>query len=158
MTVFRRRRILGSLGAAGAFLPILRSMPTYGATGNFAKRFIFIFTPNGTLPSKWLTSGGETGFTFPAGSVMESLNPFVSDLVAIQGIDNKNPQSSGHPWAFPSLVSGVPNIRTKHYTSGGISIDQAIATKLGSNVPFQALQLGVNTKYAFGMDAKNYVS
>ena len=52
-TKFTRRRLLGGLGAATVALtsPIWKPATTFGAAGKPYKRFIGIFSANGTIPS-----------------------------------------------------------------------------------------------------------
>ena len=59
-----RRDMLRYLGASSLALPILsRDRPAFADHGEAHKRIIFFFTPNGTVPSTFWPSGGETNFT-----------------------------------------------------------------------------------------------
>jgi hypothetical protein len=139
---FSRRRLLKSIGAGAALLPMLRSDPTDAAcyVGGIKRMYILAWT-NGMLSSinKWATTGNDpTSWTL--GDFQASLQPYMSDLLLLNGIDYKlikdqpgSGERTGHS-AFPGMLTGAYYSLLSSSTSsdlgGGISIDQYIGNQL----------------------------
>jgi hypothetical protein len=106
----------------------------------FARRIIVFFTPNGTVHQHWRPSGTETSFTFPAGSVLEPLTRHLSNLLVCEGLDFL--QVDNHDAGMANMLTGGG---TAQSTSGGLSVDQFLARKIGQSARFQSLEFGVQT-------------
>src|SRR5262249_25441005 len=135
MSTFGRRQFGRCLGAAlfaSAFAaPIARAgnAPT-------AKRIVFFFSPNGTVHKFWRPTGTETSFTLGAGSILEPLAPIQMDVLVCDGID-----FVGFDNHEPGMRGMLTANGTASMPSGGMSVDQFIAKKLG----VAPLQFGVQT-------------
>ena len=82
-----RRRFFQSVGAgaaASATLPFLTHSASR-AQEEFPKRFIVMFTANGTIPWEWSPDGGETDFRLKR--ILEPLEVHRNDLLILDGID-----------------------------------------------------------------------
>jgi hypothetical protein len=91
-----------------------------------AKRLVVFFSPNGTIHPFWRPQGADASFTFPAGSILEPLAPIQQDVVVCDGVDFVG---------FDNHAPGMRGMLTANGTTGGntggMSVDQLIATKLG---------------------------
>jgi Protein of unknown function (DUF1552) len=139
---FSRRRLLKSIGAGAALLPMLRSDPADAAcyVSGIKRMYILAWT-NGMLSSinKWATAGNDpTSWTLSA--FQASLQPYMSDLLLLNGIDYKvikdqpgSGERTGHS-AFPGMLTGayynLLSSSTSSDLGGGISIDQYIGGQL----------------------------
>jgi hypothetical protein len=101
------------------------------AAAPFARRLIVFFTPNGTVHQHWRPSGTETDFTFPVGSVLEPLTPHRANHLVCDGIDFLQVDNHGGG--------------TAQSATGGMSLDQFLARKMGQSSRFQSLEFGVQT-------------
>ncbi|HEY0095118.1 MAG TPA: DUF1552 domain-containing protein, partial [Archangium sp.] len=110
------------------------------AAAPFARRLIVFFTPNGTVHQHWRPSGTETAFSFPAGSVLEPLTPHRANLLVCDGIDFL--QVDNHDGGMANMLTGGG---TAQSTTGGMSVDQFLARKIGQSSRFQSLEFGVQT-------------
>jgi hypothetical protein len=153
----------GATGAALA-LPLLNDV--HGAraqsTPAFPKRLIVVFTPNGTIPSAWASTG--SGATFTPGTILQ---PFVTaghqnDLIVVQGLDGKpaldGPGGDAHGTAIGTLLTGTEVLSGMEFLAGcgvagqfcgasgwpgGISVDQYIAKSVGSMTKFLSLDFSI---------------
>src|ERR1700690_4119163 len=139
---FSRRPLLKSIGAGAALLPMLRSDPADAAcyVGGIKRMYILAWT-NGMLSSinQWATTGNDpTSWTL--GAFQASLQPYMQDLLLLNGIDYKlikdqpgSGERTGHS-AFPGMLTGAYYSLLSSSTSadlgGGISIDQYIGGQL----------------------------
>ena len=131
-----RRRFL-RLGASAALAaPFSRLLvPSAHAavdTGS-ARRLLIYFTPNGTTHDHWQTAGAGAQFSFPAGSVLESLTPHQQDLLVLDGIDFEN--ATNHEGGMEAMLTA----------RGSMSIDQVVADEIGAGLRFPSLELSVQT-------------
>ncbi|MFN7920492.1 MAG: DUF1552 domain-containing protein [Bryobacteraceae bacterium] len=152
-TDLSRRTILRGLGAAVA-LPPLEAMfnpngTAYAATGKPVEpRFVFWFNGNGIPEKYWIPR--ETGENFEFTPCLNPLAPFRSDIHVITGLDSAAARLPGPGNSHYPSMSAVVSCRA--YTgrgAGGISIDQAIAAKIGDDSRFRSLQVGVSQE-SFG--------
>jgi hypothetical protein len=92
-----RRSVLRGLGGAAIALRWLEAFaPKKAAAGTEQppKRFIVMFSANGTLPSLWVPNGGETDFKLSP--ILSPLAEHRDDLVIIQGVDQQGAGGDGH--------------------------------------------------------------
>ncbi|MEM9490182.1 MAG: DUF1552 domain-containing protein, partial [Myxococcota bacterium] len=141
-TSLTRRNFNLGLGAsllAAPFLGLLRR-PAAAADSTAAQRLIVVFTPNGTVNRKWRPTGSETSFSFPSGSILEPLTERRNDLVVIDGLDFHG--ASNHEGGMAAMLTGGGGGASE---SGGRSVDQYVASRIGGNSRFPSLELGVQT-------------
>ncbi|WNG35046.1 DUF1552 domain-containing protein [Archangium violaceum] len=136
-----RRQFTAGLGSSLLAAPLLRFLSGEAqAATPVAKRLIVFFTPNGTVHRHWRPSGTETAFSFPAGSMLESLNRHSSKLLVCEGIDFA--EVDNHEAGMANMLTGGGSAQS---ASGGLSVDQYIASKVGQSSRFQSLEFGVQT-------------
>jgi hypothetical protein len=143
--VVSRRSFTASLGMAVLAAPFVQLLAggtrrASAAPATRAKRFVVFFTPNGTVPARWRPTGGETSFSFPAGSILEPVAAFKDRLVVLDELDFKN--ANNHEGGMAAMLTGGPNAGAE---SGGKSIDQYLAGKIGGTTRLKSLEIGVQT-------------
>lgn len=154
---FSRRTMLrgAALGAGALTLPFARSLTGQATDGAPHKRFIAMFTPNGTIADAWTPAGTETSFTL--GRILQPLEPFKSKLIVVDGLDmtvTRISPGSAHQQGAGCLLTGMP-LNDGDFGGGGgassgwasgISIDQHIANELALPTRFKSLELGVGVR------------
>lgn len=150
MKPISRRAILRGAAGAAIALPWLEAMSPRKARGaTTPKRFIVMFSPNGTLPGQWTPTGSETSFTLSP--ILTPLAPHQSDLVIIEGLLQEGGGGDGHQNGIGGMLTGSPLNPGPFAGVGappagwatGPSIDQRIVQALAAPTPFQSLELGV---------------
>ncbi len=145
-----RRRMLKGMGACIA-LPFLEAMSIPGVAsplvGKSPVRTAFLFMPNGVHPDRWTPEKIGTDFSLtPQLLPLESLK---NDIVVIGELMNKNSifkGADGHYAKSASLLTCMPIKQTigDNISSGGVSIDQIIASHVGNETPFPSLEYGLD--------------
>ncbi len=141
---YSRRHLLKSMGAGAALLPLLHADKADAAcyVGGIKRMYIFAWC-NGMLSSinTWATAGNDpTSWTVGSMGFQDSLKPYMSDLLLLNGIDYKfikdmpgSGERTGHA-VFPGMLTGAFYKTLASGTSsdigGGPSIDQYIGTQL----------------------------
>lgn len=128
-----RRLFLKNLGVSAAVLPFVSGLRSLAGdhviSGN--KRLIIVFTPNGTLESKWFPTGNETDFALSP--MLHPLAPYKDKMLILNGINNIVPGrgASAHAVAVASLLTGqemvVADPTSGEGPAAGPSVDQVIA-------------------------------
>jgi hypothetical protein len=142
-----RRHLLHGIGNVAIALPVLEAMGTtkaYAATG-FPKRFVTVFTANGTIYDKWRPTGTAASFTM--GPILTPLAPHQDKLVVIDGLYQKHANGDAHTDGMGAALTGMPIAPTSNSTgyATGISIDQVIAKDIGKTTKLSSLELAVGT-------------
>jgi hypothetical protein len=150
MKMPRRTILRGAAGAAIA-LPWLEAFaPRRARAATTApKRFIVMFSPNGTLPTQWTPTGGETSFTLSP--ILAPLQPHQGDIVVIQGLYQQGAGGDGHQNGISGMLTGTPLNPGPFAGVGappagwatGPSVDQRMADALAAPTKFRSLELGV---------------
>jgi hypothetical protein len=136
MSLLSRRTVLRGAGVALA-LPWLEALPAWGAA--FPKRFAVLFMGNGVNGNHWWATG--TGADMKLSRSLAPLAPLKSKINVINGLFNKPAVGMGiHPGQTGNLLSGVP-IRKGPAVRSGITMDQALATRLGQETRHASLVL-----------------
>ena len=137
-----RRQFTAGLGAALLASPLVRLLngEAHAATLPQAKRLIVVFTPNGTVHQHWRPNGTGSEFTFPAGSILEPLERHRGRLLLCDGLDFVGVDN--HDGGMTHMLTGSG---TASSPSGGMSIDQYVASRLDASVRFKSLEFGVQT-------------
>lgn len=154
MTNLSRRRFSLSLGASLLAAPLLGLLngTLRADASKFAKRLVVFFSPNGTIHKHWRPSGSGAGYSLPAGSILEPLAPHKGDIIVCDGIDYHGVDN--HEAGMSNMLTGGGGAST---TSGGMSIDQYIASKIGKDDRFPSIELGVETS-AWGGNTQTRMS
>ena len=150
-----RRQFLQKLGITGAALPFLSSLPSFagGPTAGNKKRLIFMFSPNGTVPTKfWPDKEGNLANS----PILAPLAPFQGQTAVLKGISNRvGGDGDRHMRGMSCLLTGARlhpgNIQGGSDSPAGwasaISIDQEIKNFLQKNeathTRFGSLEIGV---------------
>lgn len=156
-----RRAFLRGAGGVAVGLPFLASLKLgpFGKAaraaegGPFPKRFIVMFSPNGTIKKNWLPQGDGANFTFSR--ILEPLAPFKDDLLVLDGISMltaKHGVGDGHQTGMGHMLTAVELLEGDLFAgggdsgnagwAGGISVDQAIANVVGKATKLKSLELG----------------
>lgn len=155
-----RRTMLRGAGGVLMGLPLLdvmtsarpvlaQSVPGYTALGH-PKRFIVVFSPNGTIPQNWTPSGAGENFEFSP--ILEPLSPFRNKVLIVDGVDQTGGSGGdAHQSGFQGMLTGQvcnpgPFMGGDGKSAGwanGISVDQRVADVIGQETPFRSLELAV---------------
>ena len=142
MSLHHRRDFLRRLGLSAATLPLLSGLTSlHAAAGAPARRrIIFVFSPNGTIPSEfWPDAVGEK---FGLKRILAPLAPFRDRLLTLRGVNNRvRGDGDGHMRGMSCLLTGIElfpgNIQGGGETpagwASGPSIDQEIRRFLQSD-------------------------
>lgn len=145
-----RRRMLKGMGACIA-LPFLDAMALPGVPKYSPEkspiRTAFLFMPNGVHPEHWTPS--TIGRDFELTRQLKPLEKFRKDILVLGELMNKNSQfkgADGHYAKSASLLTCMPIKQTigDNISSGGVSIDQVIAQKVGNETLFPSLEYGLD--------------
>jgi hypothetical protein len=143
-----RRTFLRGAGAAIA-LPWLESISPVGRAlaSSIAPtpptRMACLFFPNGVWQEAWIPE--KTGDDFELPFSLEPLKDLKSEVLVLSGLDKANSHDGdGHYAKTANFLTGTHITKTtgKDINSGGISIDQLAAKKLGHLTPLASLELG----------------
>jgi hypothetical protein len=162
----RRNFLRGAAGAAIA-LPFMESLgPRRATAATRPKRFVVMASVLGTFPEKfWPREMGAqpwpenrvphrdyaTGNTdyesdaFQLEEIAAPLSAHIKDLIFVEGLDRVN--CSGHG-GYCNWLSGRDGSGKLEEEGQGISLDQAIAQKIGVGTKFESLQVGINNSGA----------
>ncbi len=146
----RRAMLRGAFGA-GIGLPWLEAMAPRRAEARSTaiRRFVVMFTPNGTLPSRWAPSGGETDFELS--TILEPLAEHRNDLVILRGLDQRGGGGDAHQSGIGGALTGT-SLNPGPFSGAGAppagwaagqSVDQRVADVLGGDTRLPSLELGV---------------
>lgn len=142
--------MLRGLGACIA-LPLLDAMALPGvgasAAGKSPIRTAFLFMPNGVHPDRWTPE--SIGPQFSLTPQLQPLESFKKDILILGELMNKNSLfkgADGHYAKSASLLTCMPIKQTigDNISSGGVSIDQVIASNLGEQTLFPSLEYGLD--------------
>lgn len=142
--------MLKGMGACIA-LPFLEAMalPGVGASSNMKSpvRTAFLFMPNGVHPEHWTPENMGTDFNLTR--QLLPLEKFKKDILVLGELMNKNSifkGADGHYAKSASLLTCMPIKQTigDNISSGGVSIDQVIASRVGHETLFPSLEYGLD--------------
>jgi hypothetical protein len=150
-----RRTILRGAGGAAIALPWLEAMalrPARAANGPMpTKRFIVMFSANGTIPSAWTPTAGTSETDFTLSPILAPLQAHQADLVVIGGLNQQGGGGDGHQTGMGGMLTGQPLNAGPFAGVGappagwpmGASVDQRIAEGLAVPTKLRSLELGV---------------
>ena len=147
-----RRTALRGLGVAMA-LPLLETMgwaenpPTSkGGAVRSPVRSAFIMIPNGVVIENWKPKAGATG-ALPR--ILAPLTPIISDILVINNLRHDKAGGNGdgagdHAREAGTFLTGAQCRKTAGSDiQNGVSIDQAMAEKIGIYTSLPSLELGL---------------
>lgn len=132
-------------------LPFLDAMalPGMGAstTAKTPVRTAFLFMPNGVHPDRWTPE--KIGSDFALTRQLQPLENLKQDILVMGQLMNKNSLfkgADGHYAKSASLLTCMPIKQTigDNISSGGVSIDQVIASAVGNETLFPSLEYGLD--------------
>src|SRR5215471_1687410 len=145
-----RRTWLRGAGVAMS-LPWLESISA-GAPASGAERLAepplrmaFLFMPNGVRPDYWTPPGDGEDYEFT--THLKPLENLKSEFLLLENLWNKNSVGrNGHWPKVPAFLSGgfVERTTGGDLDSGGTSMDQLIAQRVGGSTPLPSLELGID--------------
>lgn len=146
-----RRTLLKGIGAAVG-LPLLDAMkpltlfagPPPAIPKKFPVRMAFLYMANGVNPHTWAPKG--VGAEFELSEALQPLAPLKKEILVLQQLWNAATNTGdGHYVKTAAWLTGTTITKTtgSHLRSGGVSIDQMAAQRLGNLTPLPSLELGI---------------
>lgn len=144
-----RRTFLRGAGAAIA-LPFLDSMlPAFGGSqipGKAPVRMAFVYVPNGINPKDW--NPAYEGALGELPRILKPLEPYRNDITLLGNLTHNGGRAlldgaGDHGRCCASYLTGVQPRKTLVDIKSGISFDQIVANKIGSQTRFPSLELGM---------------
>jgi hypothetical protein len=142
-----RRHFLRGVGVALA-LPWMESLPLVGraAAAGMAStpplRLGIVFFSNGVEPEHWWAKG--SGAAMQIGPGLTPMLPHREDMLFIQGLFNETAQASTSPHlGRMNVLSGAPVSLDPTEIRVGTSMDQILASRIGSRTAIPSLVLGI---------------
>lgn len=144
-----RRAILRGAGVSLA-LPWMEALaPAASGSGRTLAepplRAAFLFMPCGVRPESWTPAGD--GEAYEITPHLRALEPLKSEFLLLEQLWNAQAVGRNGHWAkVPAWLSGgyVERSTGRDIDTGGTSVDQVIARRIGTRTPLPTLQLGVD--------------
>jgi hypothetical protein len=146
-----RRFLLRGAGAAMS-LPWLESIAKAAPAKDPGRldapplRMAFLFMPNGVRPDYWTPPGD--GENYEVSPHLKPLEGLKSEFLLLENLWHKNTVGrNGHWPKVPAWLSGgyVERTAGNDLDSGGTSVDQFAAQRIGAQTPLPTLELGIDT-------------
>lgn len=148
-----RRKMLKGLGVMMG-LPLLDAMKPLAvlagpatlanAPKKFPVRMAFLYMPNGVNPKTWTPKG--TGAGFELSEALQPLAALQKEILVLGQLWNAGTNTGdGHYVKTAAWLTGTTITKTtgSNLRSGGVSIDQIAAQRLGHLTPLPSLELGI---------------
>lgn len=126
---------LAALAAPGALVGGARKHPV---------RMAFLYMANGVNPNTWAPKG--TGTQFELSEALQPLAPLQKDILVLQQLWNGATNTGdGHYVKTAAWLTGTTITKTTggNLRSGGVSVDQLAAQRIGHLTPLPSLELGI---------------
>ena len=144
-----RRTILRGAGVSLA-LPWMEAIAPAARRGSRVLaepplRTAFLFMPCGVRPDHW--EPGGTGEQYEIKPHLKALEPLKSEFLLLENLWNAQAVGRNGHWAkVPAWLSGgyVERSTGRDINTGGTSVDQVMASRIGTRTPLPAIQLGVD--------------
>lgn len=144
-----RRTVLRGAGVSLA-LPWLEALAPAARAGTQGLaepplRTAFLFMPCGVRPDHWHPAG--TGEDYAITPHLEAFAPLKDEFLLLQNLWNANAVGRNGHWAkVPAWLSGgyVERSTGRDINTGGTSVDQVIASRIGTRTPLPAIHLGLD--------------
>ncbi|MCC9658467.1 DUF1552 domain-containing protein [Rhodopirellula halodulae] len=108
-------------------------------------RTAFLYFPNGVWENDWVPT--KEGTDYELSPSLQPLSDLKDEFLVLSGLDKKHSHGGdGHYAKTANFLTGMPVAKTtgKDISSGGVSIDQLIAAKVGAETPLPSLELGID--------------
>lgn len=142
-----RRHFLRGMGVALA-LPWMESLPWIGRTTGAATaagpplRLGVVFFSNGVEPAHWWAKGA--GADMQIGPALSPMMPHREDMLFIQGLFSQTAAVSSSPHlGRMNILSGSPVSLDPKEIRVGTSMDQVVASQIGTRTAIPSLVLGI---------------
>ncbi|HMJ52675.1 MAG TPA: DUF1552 domain-containing protein [Polyangiaceae bacterium] len=160
-TKLTRRRLLSGMGSLAVILtsPIWRPATAFGQDAGVApkKRFIGLFSANGTIPSAFFPAGTAADAPLTLGPILAPLEKHKSRLLVLKGVHMSSanvPQPGGPHMKGPGAMLTAGKLLEGSFPGAGgpagyadrISVDQHIANRIGTATTFRSLEFGVRVE------------
>jgi hypothetical protein len=160
-TKLTRRRLLSGMGSLAVILtsPIWRPATAFGQDAGVApkKRFIGLFSANGTIPSAFFPAGTAADAPLTLGPILAPLEKHKSRLLVLKGVHMSSanvPQPGGPHMKGPGAMLTAGKLLEGSFPGAGgpagyadrISVDQHIANRVGTATTFRSLEFGVRVE------------
>ncbi|MEZ6130811.1 MAG: DUF1552 domain-containing protein [Planctomycetaceae bacterium] len=147
-----RRTVLRGGAGLTVSLPLLDIMASPARAASVAptapNRMACIFFPNGAIMDRWKPSG--EGKDFELNETMKSLQPFKDELLIFTGLTQHHARANGdgggdHARNASSFLTGAQPRKTSGADiQAGVSIDQAVAQRIGDQTRLPSLEIGID--------------
>ncbi len=147
-----RRTFLRGVGASMA-LPWMESLvPRFASAATVQKlqappvRSAFIFFPNGVVPNRWTPEGD--GESYELSPMLQSMAPHTKDILLMENLWHEETVGrNGHWPKVPAWLSGgfVERGSGGDLDTGGTSLDQFMAQRIGDRTVLPSFELGIDT-------------
>ncbi len=144
MLINTRRSFLRMLGAAGVASPLALTLGRNAMAASDQVKVMFVYVPDGVIPSLWHPSGGTTNFTLP--QMTAPLEAVRDDLVFVRGL-KMYAGGATHEGGVAKLLTGA----------GPVSLDIFLGEQIGAGTPHKSVQLGVATNFQNGSGSMSYI-
>jgi hypothetical protein len=137
--------------------PIWRPATAFGAdaTPPAAKRFITMFSANGTIPAAFFPAGSAEA-PLALGTILAPLEKYKAKMLVLKGVHmssaNVTQPGGPHMKGPGAMLTGGKLLAGSFQGAGGpagyadrVSVDQVIADRIGASTPFRSLEFGVRT-------------
>ncbi|HET6284180.1 MAG TPA: DUF1552 domain-containing protein [Polyangia bacterium] len=155
-TTMTRRRLLGGLSGLTVALttPIWKSATAFAAAQP-AKRFIGVFSANGTVPKDFWPPGTAADAPLTLGPILAPLEKYRQQMLVVGGVHmtstiGANKPGGPHMKGPGAMLTGGTLLPGSFTGAGGpagyadhMSVDQAIANRIGTMTKFPSLEFGV---------------
>lgn len=166
-TALSRRKLLGGLGALTVAVtsPIWRTATVFGADTKApaARRFIGLFSANGTIQKDFFQAGNGSGVPISLGRILAPLEAHKAQLMTLKGVhmystvqnvlgkDAAVEEKPGGPhMKGPGAMLTGGSLQAGSFTGSGgpagyadrVSVDQYIAGRIGKTTKFPSLEFG----------------
>lgn len=147
--VLSRRALLKGAGGVAIALPALdamipRTAMAQSMVGKSQRRLFTVLIENGVVPSAWFPTGGEKDFKLAP--IMAAYEPFRSNLIILDGLDNKTGGGTCHAIGRAGCLTGCNNSGGR---AQGMSIDQAVANGISAGSRLKSIEASVFLKRNF---------
>ena len=145
-----RRTVLRGAGVAMS-LPWLESLAAGAPLDPHEKltepplRLACMFVPNGVRPDHWVPPGDAEDYDFTPH--LKPLEGLKSEFLVLENLWNANTVGrNGHWPKVPAWLSGgfVDRTTGGDLDSGGTSVDQLLAQRVGHGTPLPSLEIGID--------------
>ena len=144
-----RRTMLRGMGAAIG-LPVLDAMAPAMASsklpGKAPVRMAFVYVPNGIDMRNWNPTWEGPNQEFPR--ILKPLEPLKSEITLLGNLTHNNGRAlldgaGDHGRCCGAYLTGMQPKKTTVDIKAGISVDQMVAQKIGSQTRFPSLEVGL---------------